>query len=97
MPKPIRMSRRMWAAAWAVLCAAGLAATAALNASSVPDQQLEKPVGTECAEYIADVEVRLAEAGQEGRGGEVLAFSRVRAGTENDCGEELRNHFGGAR
>ncbi|WP_399895152.1 hypothetical protein ACGH7X_38740 [Streptomyces sp. BBFR51] len=97
MPKPIRMSRRMWGAAWAVLCAAGLAATAGLNASSVPDQRPEKPVSAECAEYIADIEMRLAEARREGGGGDVLAFSRVQAGTGSDCGEELRNHFGGAR
>ena len=31
MPKPLRISRRTWVGAWAALCAAGIAATAALN------------------------------------------------------------------
>ncbi|WP_445527469.1 hypothetical protein [Streptomyces cyslabdanicus] len=46
MPKPLRMSRRSWVAAWAVLCAAGLAATAELNASLAPAPQHEKSVST---------------------------------------------------
>ncbi|MFG3154892.1 hypothetical protein ACGF7W_22900 [Streptomyces sp. NPDC048219] len=101
MPEPTRipMSRRRWIAAWVVLCAAGLAATAALNASSTPDQRSgvdEKPVSAECAEYIADVERRLAEARQGGEDDGVLAFSRTSAGAE-DCSDELRDHFGADR
>ncbi|MEU9318232.1 hypothetical protein [Streptomyces sp. NPDC048295] len=95
MPEPIRMSRRAWVAAWAVLCAAGLAATAELNASSVPDPQFEKPVSAECAERIADIETQLAKAKQEGNGDGVLVFSRVQVGTEDDCRDDLRNRFRG--
>ncbi|MFC9288055.1 hypothetical protein [Streptomyces sp. NPDC057052] len=59
MLKPLRMSRRTWGAAWAVLCAAAIAATAALNASPAPDPQPEKSVSVECAAYIADIETQL--------------------------------------
>ncbi|MET9392782.1 hypothetical protein ABZY20_20705 [Streptomyces sp. NPDC006624] len=92
MPKPTRTSRA-WVAGWVVLCAAGLAATAGLNASSPPDPQPERPVSAECAEYVADVERQLAEARKEGGGDGVLAFSRVRAGTGDDCADELRDHL----
>ncbi|MET9921201.1 hypothetical protein ABZZ04_29600 [Streptomyces sp. NPDC006435] len=97
MPKPIRMSRRSWVAVWTVLCAAGLAATAGLNASSAPEPQPEKPVSAECAERIADVGAQLAKAGREDGGDEVLAFSRIRTGTEDDCRDALHDHFRGAR
>ncbi|MFJ6574125.1 hypothetical protein ACIQNU_42710 [Streptomyces sp. NPDC091292] len=95
MPKPRRMSRRAWVAAWAVLCAAGLAATVQLNASSVADPQPEKSVSAECAELIADFETQLAKAEQEGKGDGVLAFSRVQVDTEDDCRADIRNHFRG--
>ncbi|MER5612218.1 hypothetical protein [Streptomyces sp. NPDC002215] len=95
MPKPIRMSRRSWIAAWAMLCAAGLAATAGLNASSAPDPQPEKPVSAECAERIADIETQLAKARREDKGDGVLAFSQTQVGTENDCLDDLRNQFRG--
>ncbi|WP_445526029.1 hypothetical protein [Streptomyces cyslabdanicus] len=95
MPKPIRMSRRSWGAAWAVLCAAGLAATAELNASSAPDPQPEKSVSAECAERIADIDARLAKAKQEGMGDGVVALSRLQVGTEDDCRDDLRDHFRG--
>ncbi|MFB7918884.1 hypothetical protein [Streptomyces sp. NPDC056061] len=62
------MSRRSWVAVWAVLRAAGLAATAKLNAFSAPDPRPEKSVGAECAERIADIETQLAMAKQEGKG-----------------------------
>ncbi|MFH8491184.1 hypothetical protein [Streptomyces longisporoflavus] len=91
------MSRRRWAALWVALCAAGLAATAGLNASSKPDPPSGKPVSAECAKYIADIERKLAKAEEEGEGDGVLGFSRVRVGTEDDCGEEFRDHFGGDR
>ncbi|MFJ8542336.1 hypothetical protein ACIRFH_10025 [Streptomyces sp. NPDC093586] len=39
MSEPIRMSRRAWVAAWAVLCVAGLAVIVKLSASSAPDPQ----------------------------------------------------------
>ncbi len=100
MPKPLRMRRRTWIAAWVVLCAAGIAATAALNASPAPDAQpekREKPVSAECAEYIADIERQLAKAKQDGNDdGGVLAFSRSRVGA-GDCSDEIRDHFGGDR
>lgn len=95
MPKPIRMNRRTWVAAWAVLCLAGLAATARLNASSAPDPQPEKPVSAECAKYIADIEMRLAKARQESKGEGVLAFTRIQSGTDDHCQDDLRNHFRG--
>ncbi|MFJ8754607.1 hypothetical protein ACIREO_35630 [Streptomyces sp. NPDC102441] len=95
MPKPIRMSRRAWGAAWAVLCAACLAATAKLNTSSAPDPQPEKSVSAACAERIADIETQLAKAKQEGKGDGVLVFSQVQVGTEDDCRDDLRNHFRG--
>ncbi|WP_406724053.1 hypothetical protein WJ438_04470 [Streptomyces sp. GD-15H] len=97
MPKPIGTSRRMWVAAWAVLCAAGLTVTAEPNASSAPDPEPEKPVSAECAEYVADIEMRLAKAKQEGKDDGVLTFSRAQVGTEDDCSKALRNHFGGDR
>ncbi|MFF9571510.1 hypothetical protein [Streptomyces sp. NPDC014685] len=95
MPKPIRMNHRSWTAAWAVLGAAGLAATAGLNASSAPDPQPENSVSAECAELIAGIEKQLAKVKQKGTGEEVLAFSRLRIGTEDDCDDDLRNHFRG--
>ncbi|MFJ2899117.1 hypothetical protein ACIO87_30090 [Streptomyces sp. NPDC087218] len=97
MPKPIRMNRRSWVAAWVVLCAAGLAATAGLNTSSTPAPQPEKPVSAECAELIADIETQLAEAGQEDKGNGVLAFSRIRTGAGDDCRDALRDRFRGDR
>ncbi|MBT2896990.1 hypothetical protein [Streptomyces sp. McG3] len=39
MPQPTGTSRRMWSAAWAVLCAAGLAATAGPRTSSEPEPE----------------------------------------------------------
>lgn len=95
MPKPIRMSRRSWIAAWAMLCVVGLAATAGLNASSAPDPQPEKPVSAECAERIADIETQLAKARREDKGDGVLVFSQIQVGTENDCLDDLRNQFRG--
>ncbi|MFF7856096.1 hypothetical protein [Streptomyces sp. NPDC007904] len=80
-----------------VLCAAGLAATAELNASSAPDAQPERPVSAECAEYVAGIERQLAEAERESKGDGVLAFSRVQAGTGDDCGDELRDRLRGDR
>lgn len=96
MPKTLRTSRRTWVAAWTVLCAAGLAATAGLNASA-PDPQSQTPVSAECAEYVADIERQLAEAQHKGDGDGVLAFSRVRSGADDDCGEELRDRLRNAR
>lgn len=96
MPKPLRMSRRTWVAAWAVLCVAGIAATAALNAFPAPDPQPEKPVSAECAEYIADIEAQLAKAKVEGNDDGVLAFSRTRVGAD-DCHDALLDHFSGDR
>ncbi|MGW1294047.1 hypothetical protein [Streptomyces sp. NPDC002533] len=93
MSKPIRMRRRTWVAAWAVLCAAGLAATAALQDSSVSDPRPAKSAGAECDELIEDVKRQLAEAGQQGEEGGILAFSRGPASTVEDCGDELRSYL----
>ncbi|MFC8866526.1 hypothetical protein ACFUAC_02445 [Streptomyces sp. NPDC057148] len=101
MLKLLRRSRRVWVAALAVLCAAGITATAALNSSPAPDPRpdgREETVSAECAEcaeYIADVERQLDTAQEEGQD-EGLLFTRTRAGAD-DCGDELRDHFGGDR
>ncbi|MFE5242371.1 MULTISPECIES: hypothetical protein [unclassified Streptomyces] len=94
MPETIRMSHRAWVATSALLCGAGLAATAGLNASSSPDPNPEEPVSAECAERIADIETELAKAKDEGND-TVLTFSRVQVGDRNDCSDELRHHFHG--
>ncbi|MFI8166048.1 hypothetical protein ACIGAN_06770 [Streptomyces sp. NPDC085931] len=96
MPKPLRMNRRTWGVAWAVLCAAAVAATAVLNASPAPGQRPEKPVSAECAEYIANIETQLAEAKEEGNEDGVLAFTRTRVGAD-DCSDEILDHFSGDR
>ncbi|MEU7332828.1 hypothetical protein [Streptomyces parvus] len=96
MSKPIRMGRRTWAGVWAVLCAAGLAATAALQNSSAPDPRPARTVSAECDELIAAVKKQLAKPGQREEEG-ILAFSRGSAGTLEDCDDELRRHFFGNR
>jgi hypothetical protein len=96
MPKPIRSSRRNWVAGWVLLCGAGIAATAWLNAASAPDPRPEAPVSPECAEYIANIETRLAKAKEQGADDGVLAFSRSKGGAD-DCSDEIRDHFGGDR
>ncbi|WP_216587375.1 hypothetical protein [Streptomyces brasiliscabiei] len=96
MPEPLRMSRRTWVAAWAVLCVAGIAATAALNAFPAPDPRPEKPVSVECAEYIADIEAQLAKARKKGNDDGVLAFARSR-GRAEDCNDAILDHFNGDR
>ncbi len=83
-------------AVWVVLCVAGIAATAALNASPAPDPQPEKPVSAECAEYIAGIEAQLTKAEREGTDNAVLALTRTRAGAD-DCSDEIRDHFSGDR
>jgi hypothetical protein len=95
VPRLIPTSRRAWVVTWAVLCAAGLAVTFGLNASSEPDPQPEKPVSARCAELIADIEKQLAENERDGKKGGAVAFSRVRSAGEDDCHEALRDHFGG--
>ncbi|MET8168489.1 hypothetical protein ABZT34_30240 [Streptomyces sp. NPDC005329] len=97
MPKPLWMSRGTWVGAWVVLCAAGIAATVALNASPAPDPQPEKPVSAECAEYIADIETQLAKAKVEGNDDDgVLAFTRTRVSAD-DCSDEILDHFSSDR
>ncbi|NED08840.1 hypothetical protein G3I55_45275 [Streptomyces sp. SID6648] len=93
MSKPIRMRRRTWVGAWAVLCAAGLAATAALQDSSAADPQPVRSVSAECDEFIAEVKRQLAKSGQQGEEEGILAFSRGPASTVEDCGDELRSHL----
>ncbi|WP_411078987.1 hypothetical protein [Streptomyces sp. cmx-18-6] len=96
MSKPIRMNRRTWAATWAVLCVAGLAATAGLKAASAPGPHPEKPVSAECREHVAYVEKQLEKARQKGEGegeGEgILAYPR-RGVDPVDCTDELRDLF----
>lgn len=95
MPKSIPRNRRRWVAAWAVLCGAGIAATAQLNASSAPDPEPENPVSAQCATVIADIERQLAKTRREGWNGRILTFSRIRSATEDDCHDEIRDHFRG--
>ncbi|MFE0903317.1 hypothetical protein ACFW3Y_08830 [Streptomyces rochei] len=101
MPKPLPSGRRARFAVWAVLCAAGVAAVAALNVTASPasgprPEERENPVSAECAAYIADIEAQLAEAGSEHEDGGVLSFTRRGIGAE-DCGDEVLDHFGGDR
>ncbi|MFE8910539.1 hypothetical protein [Streptomyces globisporus] len=93
MSKPIRMGRRTWVAAWAVLCAAGLAATAALQDSSASEPRPAKSVSAECAEVVAEAKRQLAASGQQGEDGGVVAFSRGSSSTFEDCDDELRGYL----
>ncbi|MEU6629521.1 hypothetical protein ABZ905_14710 [Streptomyces parvus] len=93
MSKPIRMRRRTWAGVWAVLCAAGLATTAALQSSSAPDPRPARTVSAECDELIAEVKEHLAKPGQQREEEGILAFSRGSASTLEDCDDELRRHL----
>lgn len=95
MPRPIPTSRRAWIVTWAVLCAAGLAATYGLNTSSEPDPQPEKPVSAQCAELIASIEKQLAKNERDGKKDGVVAFSRIRNADDDDCGDALHDRFGG--
>ena len=97
MPRPIPTRRRTWIAVWAVLCAAGIAATYGLNASSEPQPPPEKPVSAQCAELIEDIEGQIAENKREGRDGAVVSFSRIRNADDDDCSDALHEHFGGDR
>ncbi|WP_069741675.1 hypothetical protein [Streptomyces sp. EN23] len=91
MSKPIRMSRRTWVAAWVVLCAAGLAATSALQASSASKPEPAESVSAHCDELIAEVKKQLAKAEQQREEEAILAFSGGSAGTLEDCDGELRS------
>ncbi|MGW6713942.1 hypothetical protein ACWF9X_03220 [Streptomyces globisporus] len=93
MSKPIRMRRRTWVGAWAVLCAAGLAATAALQDSSAADPRPAESVSAECDELIAEVEKQLAKPEQDREEEGILAFSRGSASTLEDCDDELRSYL----
>ncbi|MEU5328732.1 hypothetical protein [Streptomyces parvus] len=93
MSKPIRMRRRTWAGAWAVLCAAGLAATAALQNSSAPEPRPAMTVSAECDELVAEVKKHIAKSGQQREEEGILAFSRGSASTVEDCDDELRRYL----
>jgi len=95
MPNPRRMSRRAWVLTWALLCVAGLAATAWLQAAaSAPEARPERHVKAECREYIAEIEGRIHAAKSTSKGeGAIVAFSRDRT----DCAEELDDILGGVR
>ncbi|MFZ3573205.1 hypothetical protein ACOKM5_40375 [Streptomyces sp. BH097] len=95
MPRPIPTGRRAWIATWAGVCAAGLAATCALNTSSKPDPQPEEPVSARCAELIASVEKQLAKDEGDGKRDGVVAFSHMWSADEDDCHDALSDHFGG--
>lgn len=87
MPNPLRMSRRAWLLTWAVLCVAGFAATAWLQAAvSAPEARPERPVKAECREYIAEIEGRLDRTTVDGSGKVgIVTFMPVGL----DCKDEL--------
>ncbi|MBT2379127.1 hypothetical protein J7E90_17660 [Streptomyces sp. ISL-111] len=94
MPNPRRMSRRAGLLTWAVLCVAGLAATAGLQAASAPEAPPERRIKAECREYIAEIEGRMHVARSDSKGeGAILVFSRDRT----DCADELNDLLGGDR
>lgn len=96
MPKSIPRNHLMWGAAWAVLCVAGLATTAQLNASSAPDPQPEHPFSPQCATLIADIERQMAKTRkEESEKRHVVAYSWVRTNTDDSCDDEIHDHFRG--
>ncbi|MER5439911.1 hypothetical protein [Streptomyces sp. NPDC002790] len=96
-PVPIPKSRRAWIVTWAVLCAAGLAATYVLTTSSEPEPPPKKPVSARCAELIKNIEGQIAKNERDGKKDGVVAFSRIRGAGQEDCGDALRDHFGSNR
>lgn len=84
---------------WAVLCVAGLVATAWLNADPASEARPKKPVRAECREHIADIadiERKFDEARRDSKnGGSILASSRDAAGA--DCDDELQALLDGER
>ncbi|MDH3037312.1 hypothetical protein ACFWHF_13480 [Streptomyces griseoincarnatus] len=87
MPDPRRRKHRTWFIAWAVLCAAGLAATEALTHSP--------PADADCADHIAEVEARVADlSGEADLSGTAVVWTGSPSGTD-DCLDELRDHFHG--
>ncbi|WP_432151591.1 hypothetical protein [Streptomyces sp. bgisy029] len=96
MPNPLRRSRRAWLLTWAVLCAAGLTATAWLQAAaSPPEARPERPVKAECREYIAEIEGQLANVTVDSSG-RVGIVTVMPGGL--DCQDELDDLLrGGAR
>ncbi|MYW30212.1 hypothetical protein [Streptomyces sp. SID2119] len=94
MPNPRRMSRRAWVLTWALLCVAGLAATAWLQAAASAPEARPEYIKAECREYIAEIEGRIHVAKSNSKGeGAIVAFSRDRT----DCAEELDDLLGGGR
>ncbi|MGW5900459.1 hypothetical protein ACWFQ6_01650 [Streptomyces althioticus] len=86
MPNPSRRKHRTWFIAWALLCAAGLAATEALTDTS--------PADTDCADRIGDIEARVAEQRTENSDRAlVVAWTGTSSGQDDECLDELREHF----
>ncbi|MEV7273752.1 hypothetical protein ACIQIG_29700 [Streptomyces bacillaris] len=96
MPIRRRTSRRTLMLVRAVLCVAGLVATAWLNADPASEARPKKPVRAECREHIADIERKFDEARRDSKnGGSILASSRDAAGA--DCDDELQALLDGER
>lgn len=93
MPDPRRRTYLTWFIAWAVLCAAGLAATEALT-DSPPTDDKPTAVSPECAELVERIEARLADQRDENASDTVLAWTRGTSTTDTDCADALREHFG---
>lgn len=95
MPNPRRMSRRAWVLAWAVLCVAGLTATAWLQAAAAPPEaRPERHIKAECQDFMPKMEdrMRLAESNSKGQGS-ILVFSPP--GT--DCSDDVHDFLREAR
>ncbi|MFF3490321.1 hypothetical protein ACFYWS_03135 [Streptomyces sp. NPDC002795] len=93
MPKPISTSRRAWIAAWAALCVAGLAATSALDDSSTPEQQTEKPAHADCDARIADLDKWMAAREQKEKESGVITLSSVQVDPEDECHDAIVDHL----
>lgn len=102
MPEPKPTDRRVWVAAWAVLCVAGLAATSALNAtSSTPEPSGDKPLSSDCDQRITDLEKWVAERKRErdaeGKESGIVTLSAVHVDDEDVCHDAIAEHFAAER
>ncbi|MFE6840795.1 hypothetical protein ACFVFI_39000 [Streptomyces sp. NPDC057705] len=89
------MSRRAWVLAWAVLCVAGLTATAWLQAAAAPPEaRPERHIKAECQDFMPKMEdrMRLAESNSKGQGS-ILVVSPP--GT--DCSDDVHDFLREAR
>lgn len=102
MPEPKPTNRRVWIAAWAALCVAGIAATSALNTtSSPPEPSRDRPLSADCDQRIADLDKWVAERKQEraeereeeGKESGIVALSAVHVDDDDVCHDAITEHF----